>query len=191
MKQLDPSRLIEDNSPDKRDHVVSDINSWHFYIDDYTRAKNAIEEVVTKTFAGSGFNFVKDRVQETVPLINSEYGSVGSGGGDRDVSWGFHFLTNELRRHEKVQGYIYTELSDIEWEHNGFYNYDRSAKEFGYDAFVPGMTTRDLQGEDFVGYDSAPVIKASAFLAACFREPFFLLAPINRRCVGGSPEPTI
>jgi hypothetical protein len=172
MKALDPSRLVEDNSADKRDHVASDINSWHFYIDDYARAKAAIEEVVGKTFAGSNFNYVSGKVQETAPLINSEYGSVGAGGGDRDVSWGFHFLTNELRRHEKIQGYIYTELSDIEWEHNGFYNYDRSAKEFGYDAFVPGMTTGDLQGEDFVGYEGPPVMKTAAFSLPVFVSHF-------------------
>ncbi len=172
MKQLDPSRLVEDNSADKHDHVASDINSWHFYIDDYARAKAAIEEVVAKTFAGSTFNFVKDRVQDTAPLINSEYGAVSAGGGDRDISYGFHFLTNELRRHEKIQGYIYTELSDIEWEHNGFYNYDRSAKEFGYDAFVPGMTTKDLQGEDFVAYDGPPVMKAQAFSLPIFVSHF-------------------
>jgi hypothetical protein len=172
MKQIDPSRLVEDNSADKRDHVATDINSWHFYIDDYARAKAAIEDVVAKTFGGSSFNFVSGHAQDTAPLINSEYGAVGAGGGDRDVSWGFHFLTNELRRHEKIQGYIYTELSDIEWEHNGFYNYDRSAKEFGYDAFVPGMTTRDLQGEDFVGYDGPPVIKTPAFTLPVFVSHF-------------------
>jgi hypothetical protein len=172
MKLLDPSRLVEDNSADKRDHVSSDINSWHFYIDDYARAKAAIEEVVEKTFAGSTFNFVSGRAQDTAPLINSEYGAVSAGGGDRDISWGFHYLTNELRRHEKIQGYIYTELSDIEWEHNGFYNYDRSAKEFGYDAFVPGMTTRELQGEDFVGYDGPPMMKAPVFSLPVFVSHF-------------------
>ncbi len=172
MKQLDPSRLIEDNSADKRDHVVSDINSWHFYIDDYARAKSAIESVVKETYSGSKFNFVENRAQDTAPLINSEYGSVSAGGGDRDVSWGFHYLTNELRRHEKVQGYIYTELSDIEWEHNGFYNYDRSAKEFGYDAYVPGMTPRDLQGEDYIGYDDAPMMKPTSFSLPVFVSHF-------------------
>jgi hypothetical protein len=172
MKELDPSRLVEDNSADKRDHVATDINSWHFYIDDYARAKAQIDDVVAKTFSGSNFNFVKGRSQDTAPLINSEYGAVGAGGGDRDVSWGFHFLTNELRLHEKIQGYIYTELSDIEWEHNGFYNYDRSAKEFGYDAFVPAMTTRDLQGEDFVGYDGPPVVKATTFTLPVFVSHF-------------------
>ena len=48
-------------------------------------------------------------------------------------SWCFKYLTSELRLHEKICGYVYTELQDIEWEHNGFMNYDRTAKEFGYD----------------------------------------------------------
>ena len=161
IKQLDPTRLAEDNSADKRDHVATDLNSWHFYIGDYARARQHIEEMVKETYPGSGFNFVRGRELGTQPLINSEYGAVGASGGDRDVSWGFRFLTNELRRYQKIQGYIYTELTDIEWEHNGFANYDRSRKEFAYDAFVPGMAVRDLQGEDFVGYDAPPAIPAT------------------------------
>jgi hypothetical protein len=35
-------------------------------------------------------------------------------------------------------------------------NYDRTPKEFGYDAFVPGMTVADLNGADFVGVDAPP-----------------------------------
>src|SRR5262249_48938518 len=93
-------------------------------------------------------------------FINSEYGSVSAGGGDRDVSWGFRDLTTLLRKSPKIQGYVYTELDDIEWEHNGFVNYDRTPKEFGYHAFVTGMTVADLQGPDFVGYDGPPVIVA-------------------------------
>src|SRR5205823_14881607 len=66
-------------------------------------------------------------------LINSEYGGIGALDGDRDVSWSFKFLTNELRRHQQIAAYIYTELHDVEWEYNGFLNYDRTPKEFGYD----------------------------------------------------------
>lgn len=29
-KQLDPTRIVEDNSPCNYDHVESDINTWHF-----------------------------------------------------------------------------------------------------------------------------------------------------------------
>jgi hypothetical protein len=159
-EDLDPSRLVEDNSPNGWDHVKTDLNTWHFYIDDYERARTHIEEVVSKTYAGSTFNYLPGFEQDTAPLINSEYGAVSAGGGDRDISWGFRHLTTQLRRHEKIQGYVYTELTDIEFEHNGFANYDRSPKEFGYDAFVPGMTVRDLQGADFVGFDAPPAIVA-------------------------------
>jgi hypothetical protein len=159
-ERLDPSRLVEDNSPNKYDHVKTDLNSWHFYIDDYERSRAHIEEVVANTKPGSAFNYVEGFEQDTAPLINSEYGAVSAGGGDRDISWGFRYLTTQLRRHEKIQGYIYTELTDIEFEHNGIYNYDRSAKEFGYEAFAPGMTIADLQGADFVGFDAPPVIEA-------------------------------
>lgn len=55
-------------------------------------------------------------------MIASEYGGVGALDGDRDTSWSFKFLTNELRRHNKISAYIYTELHDVEWERNGFLN---------------------------------------------------------------------
>jgi hypothetical protein len=51
---------------------------------------------------------------------------------------------------------VYTELTDVEWEHNGFVNYDRSRKAFGYDFAVPGMGVRDLNSPDFVGLDAPP-----------------------------------
>ena len=52
------------------------------------------------------------------------------------MSWSFKFLTNELRRHQQIAAYIYTELHDVEWERNGFLNYDRTPKEFGYDPTI-------------------------------------------------------
>ncbi len=94
--------------------------------------------------------------QGTQPLLNSEYAGISAWGGDRDISYSFKFLTGELRRHDMVCGYVYTELTDVEWEHNGFLNYDRSPKAFGYDRFVPGMTVADLNGADFVGLDCPP-----------------------------------
>ena len=132
-RSLDPTRLVEDNSPCRYDHVETQINSWHFYINDYQKAKDHIANVVKETYPGSSFNYVGANVQRDDPLMNSEYGGIGAGSGDMDVSWCFKFLTNELRLQEKICGYIYTELQDIEWEHNGFMNYDRTIKAFGYD----------------------------------------------------------
>ena len=183
-RKLDPTRLVEDNSPCNDDHVEgSDLNSWHFYIDDHDLAKKHIETVVKMSTPGSGFNYCPGQKMNSAPLINSEYGSISAGGGDRDVSWGFRDLTTQLRKHNKIQGYIYTELSDIEWEHNGFFDYDRSAKEFGYDAFVPGMTPRDLQGSDFVGYDAPPAIEAT--VGDLIRVPLFVSHYSNLQ---GSPK---
>ena len=161
-RKLDPTRLVEDNSPCNNDHVggCTDLNSWHFYIDNYADAKRHIEEVVAGSTPGSGYNHVPGESMNSAPLINSEYGGVGAGNGDRDVSWCFRDLTTQLRKQPKIQGYVYTELSDIEWEHNGFLNYDRSPKTFAYDAFVPGMTVADLQGADFVGVDGPPALVA-------------------------------
>lgn len=136
---LDPTRLVEDNSPCLYDHVETDINSWHFYINDQAKAEAHIAEVVAHTFPGSTFNYVGGNAQTGAPLMNSEYGGIDAGAGDRDVSWCFHHLTNALRKHEIVCGYIYTELQDIEWERNGLLNYDRAPKEFGYDpSFING-----------------------------------------------------
>ena len=148
-KSLDTTRLIEDNSPCLYDHVETDINSWHFYINDYEQAKEHIANVVEETYPGSAFNYVGGNVQSDAPLINSEYGGISAGAGDKDISWCFKYLTNELRLHPKICGYIYTELQDIEWEHNGFMNYDRSIKAFGYDYL-------DINTLDFIAIDYPP-----------------------------------
>jgi hypothetical protein len=137
-KTLDNTRLIEDMSVvvwehlSAYGHVDTDINSWHFYIDDYYKAKEHIEQVVAKSYRGSKFNYVEGFEQQNAPLINSEYGGVGALDGNRDCSWSFKFLTNELRRHPQLSAYIYTELHDVEWEYNGLLSYDRTPKEFGY-----------------------------------------------------------
>ena len=137
-KTLDGTRLIEDMSVvvwehlSAYGHVDTDINSWHFYIDDYYKAKEHIEQVVKQSYRGSNFNYIEGFTQQNAPLINSEYGGVGALDGNRDCSWSFKFLTNELRRHPQLSAYIYTEHHDVEWEYNGLLSYDRTPKEFGY-----------------------------------------------------------
>lgn len=158
-KMLDPTRPVEDNSTNKYDHFVTDLNSWHFYIDEYGRARRHIQHVVDQTFVSGRHSQAPEAVtyvQGTQPLLNSEYAGIGACSGDLDVSYSFKFLTTELRRHDKICGYVYTELTDVEWEHNGYLNYDRSPKEWGYDAFVPGMRLADLNGTDMVGLDCPP-----------------------------------
>ena len=141
-KSLDPTRLIEDMSVVQWEHLehyghgATDVNSWHFYSRRYDEAKAHIAQVVQETYAGSRFNYTRGFEQGSQPLINSEYGGVGALDGDIDISWSFKFLTNELRRHAKLSAYIFTELHDVEWERNGFLNYDRTPKQFGYDPTI-------------------------------------------------------
>lgn len=137
-KTLDGTRLIEDMSVVVWEHLTAyghadtDINSWHFYIDEYGKAKKHIANVVSKSYRGSSFNYVEGFQQQNAPLINSEFGGIGALDGNRDASWSFKFLTNELRRYPQLSAYIYTELTDVEWEYNGLLAYDRTPKELGY-----------------------------------------------------------
>ncbi len=43
---------------------------------------------------------------------------------------GVKYLFEEMRKREEISGYVVTELTDIEWETNGFLKYDRSLKSF-------------------------------------------------------------
>jgi hypothetical protein len=163
-KTLDPTRIVEDNSPCHYDHVISDINTWHFYITTWDAAREHVKRVVDRTYPGSGFNYVGGKyggdasryVQANAPLLNSEYAGLSARHGEKDIAHTFRYLTTDLRRHEAITGYVYTELTDVEWEHNGLVTYDRTAKVFGYDSAFPGMSPADVNGADVVGFDASP-----------------------------------
>ena len=151
-KELDPTRLVEDNSPCNLDHVETDINSWHAYLPGYAWREH-LDQVVRDTAPGSTWNFIGGRVQSGQPLLNSECGNVwGYEGstGDCDWSWDYHLMMNEFRRHPEVCGWLYTEHHDVINEWNGYYRYDRSDKFTGLDEIVPGMSLRDLHAPLYI-----------------------------------------
>lgn len=151
-KSLDPTRLVEDNSANRRDHVNTDINSWHAYLPGYAW-EAYLDDVVKNTFAGSEWNFAKGFKQGDQPMINSECGNVwGYTGstGDVDWSWDYHQMMNAFRRHPKVAGWLYTEHHDVINEWNGYYRFDRSEKVTGLGGLMPGMTLRDLHGPVYI-----------------------------------------
>ena len=155
-KELDPTRLVEDNSPCHHDHVLTDINSWHAYLPGYEWAQH-LGQVTRDTYPGSRWNFIGGRAQGEQPLLNSECGNVwGYEGstGDVDWSWDYHRMLNEFRRHPQVCGWLYTEHHDVINEWNGYYRYDRSDKETGLEELVPGMTLRDLHAPWYVSTGS-------------------------------------
>ncbi|HYK87642.1 MAG TPA: glycoside hydrolase family 2 TIM barrel-domain containing protein [Acidobacteriota bacterium] len=151
-KQLDPSRLVEDNSADKHDHVETDINSWHAYLPGFGW-RALLDQITRDSFPGSKWNFIGGRTQGRQPLLNSECGNVwGYEGstGDVDWSWDYHIMINEFRRHPKLCGWLYTEHHDVVNEWNGYYRYDRSEKFTGLEELVPGMSLRDLHSPFYI-----------------------------------------
>jgi hypothetical protein len=151
-KQLDPTRLAEDNSPCNYDHTETDINTWHDYLPGYAwRAR--LEQIVKDTYAGSKWNFIGGRTQGHQPLFNSECGNVwGYEGstGDVDYSWDYHIMMNEFRRQPKICGWLYTEHHDVINEWNGYYRFDRSEKYTGMDSLAPGMNLTDLHSPFYI-----------------------------------------
>ena len=144
-KDLDPGRLVEDNSANRQDHVATDLNTWHAYLPGYSW-KEFLKDAVDNTYDGSQWNFSKGYIQGTQPMLNSECGNVwGYQGstGDVDWSWDYHIMINEFRLQPKIAGWLYTEHHDVINEWNGYYKYDRSIKYTGLEDFN-GMTLKDL-----------------------------------------------
>ncbi len=160
LKKYDPTRLIEDNSPCNRDHVETDINSWHFYINGYENIKKEFDRVSEQFACGSGENFTESNTMSDVPVMNSECGNywgIKGNAGDSDISWHYKYMMNEYRLHDRLCGFVFTEFKDVINEFNGYYRIDGSRKYFGYDYFVPEMTVCDLHSADYLGYDYAPM----------------------------------
>jgi len=151
-KAYDPSRLVEDNSACNHDHVITDINTWH----DYSPARHwpgVFNEIDEKTFPGSAYNYVPGYTQGNQPMFNSECGAVwGYNGstGDIDLTWEYHIMMNEFRKHPKIAGFLFTEFHDVINEWNGYYRFDRTKKEFGLDELCPGMAMADFHKDIYV-----------------------------------------
>ena len=145
-KQLDPTRLVEDNSVCNLDHVETDINSWHSYQMNQVWESN-IAWYDENMYPGSAFNFIGGNVAGDEPIINSECGNVwgySGSAGDCDYTWDYHEMMNAFHRHLKIGGWLYTEHHDVINEWNGYVRFDRTPKYDGLDAFVPGMSIKDL-----------------------------------------------
>jgi Glycosyl hydrolases family 2, sugar binding domain/Glycosyl hydrolases family 2/Glycosyl hydrolases family 2, TIM barrel domain len=155
-KQLDQSRLIEDNSPCNYDHVQTDLNTWHAYLPGYKWEK-FLDNVADSTYVGSPWNFIGGNKQSKVPMLNSECGNVwGYDGstGDVDWSWDYHIMMNEFRKHPKIAGWLYTEHHDVINEWNGYYKFDRTAKYPGFEDFIPDMELKHLHSDVYLSTGS-------------------------------------
>ncbi len=157
-KKLDPTRLVEDNSPCKEDHTVTDINTWHFYSNGYQDVKRRIDRFCRNAYVGSTENYYNGYTMSDVPCMNSECGNVWGlvgNAGESDISWQYKYMMNEFRLHDTLCGFVFTEFHDVPNEFNGYYKIDNSVKDFGYSDM--NMSLKDLHSQDYVGVDYPPM----------------------------------
>jgi beta-galactosidase/beta-glucuronidase len=155
LRALDDSRPIVENSG--WSHVRSDLVDWHYYDEDPAAwatnvaglASGEREDFPVKL----GPDFVVDKSlygsaefpRTGVPILNSEY---GAGFTSLERAWHVRWQTQELRRHDRFAGYVYTELSDVEHEMAGLVDADRRVKDWGgldpSDAFAETVLVVDV-----------------------------------------------
>ena len=155
-KALDKTRLVEDNSPCNRDHVVTDLSTWHKYRPGFAW-EETIEKICNETFPGSRANYIGGFVQGNEPMFNSECGNVwGYKGstGDVDWSWDYHMMINAFRRRLKCAGWLYTEHHDVRCEWNGYVRFDRTAKFTGIEELFPESSLRDWHADAYLPLDA-------------------------------------
>lgn len=134
---LDHSRPIIDDSG--WSHVKTDVLDWHYYDNDIQGWNKVTSALVNDLSSWFGHQLAVDRWYETqlslpssdhngLPLMNGEY---GGGTTPAERGWHLRWQTQELRRHDAVSGYIYTELCDVEHELCGIYDAQRRLKPLG------------------------------------------------------------
>lgn len=140
IKALDPTRPCIDTSGNF--HVETDIFDVHDYEQDPVVFRANYEKLVTE-------NTLHDRhshrqTWKGEPVFISEYGGIGWIVKNKNTveGWGYgngpktieefyeryKGLTEAILDNPKMLGFCYTQLTDIEQEQNGIYNYDRTEK---------------------------------------------------------------
>lgn len=138
-KQLDETRPCIDTSGNF--HVETDISDVHDYEQKVEIFKGNYDRLMTE---GVLFEHFPDRQEYDgkKPAFVSEYGGIQWSLGSRGDAWGYgnapkseqefidryKGLTDALLDNERMFGFCYTQLYDIEQEQNGLYYYDRSPK---------------------------------------------------------------
>ena len=138
LKSLDPSRPAVDNSG--WSHVETDIVDWHIYDETpagwSAKVRGLIGDREDSFPVGIGPGIVVDkplvavdpRASDGRPNLNSEFG-----GGFTSVErgWNLRWQTLELRKYDRLSGYVWTELYDVEHEMAGLYDAERALKDNG------------------------------------------------------------
>ncbi len=157
MRTLDDSRPIVENSGWA--HVRTDLVDWHYYDEDPAVWASALAALATgerEHFPVKlGPDFIVDKSfygdssfpRTGVPILNSEF---GAGFTSLERAWHVRWQTQEIRRHDRFTGYVYTELADIEHEMAGLLDTDRRRKDWG------GLDPADANADTVLVLDLVP-----------------------------------
>ena len=141
-KDLDPTRPVNDTSGYL--HHITDLWTVHKYEQDPQK----LCEILTPDSEEGVFRHFTKREPEYdgQPYLVDEYGGIKWIPEERqqfaENSWGYgegpktldefyerlEQLTDVILNQEHISGYCYTQLTDVEQEENGIYNYDRTEK---------------------------------------------------------------
>jgi len=157
LKSLDDSRPVVDNSGWA--HLDTDLVDWHVYDEHPAGWATKVAAVVGDDspcfpVAIAVGTVVQKQLMVAgprprgVPLINSEF---GGGWTSIDRGWNLHWQTQELRRHDEIAGWVWTELADVEHESAGIVDSLRHWKDDG------GRPASHANGETAVVFDVAPI----------------------------------
>lgn len=138
-KSLDPTRPAMSN--DGWEHTKSDICSIHDYhsAKEMAEAYGTVENAIT-TNPANRLIYAKGFQYEGEPIMVTEYGGIAYEVGGTE-GWGYstansgdklvelyHAQTKTLLDSSVIQGFCYTQLTDVEQEINGLLTYDRKPK---------------------------------------------------------------
>lgn len=139
-RTLDSTRPVNDTSGYV--HVKTDLWTVHTY----HQTDEELSSALNQSPVFMHYPEVEAEAYHGQPYLMDEYGGVGFIPEDRkpyaDNSWGYNKetltqeeaekriaeLTGCIVKNPKAAGYCYTQLTDIEQEQNGIYNYDRTPK---------------------------------------------------------------
>ncbi len=155
-KSFDSTRPCIDTSGNF--HVKTDIFDVHDYEQNVSMFKNNYDKLMTDNELHDRFADIQHYNGE--PVFVSEYGGIKWSLSNGDNSWGYgdspktekefteryKGLTDALLDNDKMFGFCYTQLYDVEQEQNGLYCYDRTPK-FDMDVFK-NINTRKAAVED-------------------------------------------
>jgi len=140
-KSLDSSRLVISN--DGWEHMTTDLATIHDYEPDQnvlTERYSSVENALYSTKSHCKSVFVGGTEYEQQPILVTEFGGIGYKKSEWE-GWGYSGAENDEDFTEKLnavvepmiqspclQGFCYTQLTDVEQEINGLLTYDRIPK---------------------------------------------------------------